>query len=345
MGPLKDFDWSVSPLAEESVWLAVEEQSAVAGVRRRATAMAERLGFTDDRVAQLALVVSEAASNLHKHAKGGVITLQVSRAGGVAAIELTCLDHGPGISDVQRSLRDGYSTSGTLGIGLGAIDRLADESGVYSIPGRGTVLTARFAAETDPSNAVAYSGLTRAMAGETACGDAFAVRAHQGVIYAMLCDGLGHGPLAALAAQEAIRAVQEVDSPVGPARLLEHVHRSLAKTRGSAVSIAAVDVEAGKVRFAGLGNVAGWIVDPDRRQGMISVPGIAGHQARSFREQTYDLPRGAAVVLHSDGLSGRWGPEQYPGLFTRHPLLIAAALLRDTGLRNDDRSILAVKAM
>jgi hypothetical protein len=162
-----------------------------------------------------------------------------------------------------------------------------------------------------------------------------------GTVYAMLCDGLGHGPMAARVAREAVAAVREATLPAAPADLLARVHRRLGSTRGGAVAVAAVDPGRGVVRFAGLGNVAGWIVGPDRRNGMVSVPGIAGAHARRLREHVYDLPPESAVVLHSDGLTGRWDAAGRPGP-GRDPLLLAADLLREAGVRHDDRGVLAV---
>ena len=93
----------------------------------------------------------------------------------------------------------------------------------------------------------------------------------------MLCDGLGHGPLAATAATEAVAAVLE-DPAAEPAVLVERVHRRIAHTRGGAIGV--VQVAGPAVRFAGLGNIAAVILADGARRSMLSVPGIAGHQAR-----------------------------------------------------------------
>ena len=55
-----------------------------------------------------------------------------------------------------------------------------------------------------------------------------------------------------------------------------------------------------------MGNIAAWIVRPGGRQGLISVPGIAGHRGRTLREYEYVAPPHSMIVMHSDGLSGRW---------------------------------------
>ncbi|WUI03766.1 SpoIIE family protein phosphatase [Spirillospora sp. NBC_00431] len=350
--------WTTSPHAGESLRVRVEERSAAAGVRHRITALAERLGFRGERLGQVQLAATEAATNLAEHALQGEMLLRIVRDGGAAALEFVCVDRGPGIADVPVSRTDGYSTSGTLGLGLGSIERLADRSGLYSRPRIGTVSYARFnppdasgagtsSTGTPGAGASAgapppIAGLTVPIDGEEECGDAYTARLVDGAVYAVLCDGLGHGPLAARAAWAAVRAAHEVPAPSRPADVLRRVHQGLAPTRGGAVAVAVVEPAAGRVRFAGIGNVAAWIVGPERRQGMVSVPGIAGAHAERVREQDYDLPRGAVVVLHSDGLTGRWRLTDQPGLLGRDALLVAATVLRDAGLRHDDRSVLAV---
>jgi hypothetical protein len=176
------------------------------------------------------------------------------------------------------------------------------------------------------------------MTGEKVCGDRYAARAvDDGGLLVLVADGLGHGPLAAAAAAAVADAFlgTALDAP---GRIVEHVHRSVSHTRGAAVSVARVD--GGSVVFAGLGNVAGAIAFPDGdRRGMVSMPGIVGHQSRGVREFTYELPPEGVVVLHSDGVSDRWNLRDYPGLSRQEPLLIAATLLRDGGVRRDDACV------
>ncbi len=331
-----------SPPPDEADWLRVEEPSAPAGVRRRVTALAERLGFDAERLGQVQLAATEAATNLVKHAERGEMLVRIVRDGDRAEVEIVCLDRGPGIADVPLSLLDGFSTAGSLGVGLGAIGRLADRSGLYSHPGGGTVLFARFRQPGSPAGDPPFAGLTRPIDGERECGDAYAVRVFGRAVHALLCDGLGHGPLAARASAEAVRAVRELTAPIRPRDLLDLVHRRLTATRGGAVAVATVDLDDRTVRFAGIGNVAGWIVAPGGRQGLVSTPGIAGERSRTVREYEYELPAGASVVLHSDGLTDRWDLSDRPGVLGRDPLLLAGVLIRDAGTRHDDRAVLVV---
>jgi anti-sigma regulatory factor (Ser/Thr protein kinase) len=334
-------------------WVRVEDASAVSACRKAVQNMAERLRFPASRIGQLALAVTEAASNLHKHAEQGSLLLCVNRDGPSPGIDLVTIDAGPGVRDVSAAVRDGHSTAGSLGVGLGAIQRLADFTDLYSLPGRGTSLVARFlpggttppdppalGGAARPPKPPRWAGLVRPITGETECGDAYGAVQADGEVTAVLCDGLGHGPLAAAAAAAGVAAV--LDDPTGePAGLLERVHRRMSGTRGGAVGI--VRIGGRQARFAGLGNVAASILSGGTRKSMVSIPGIAGHQARSIRQFDYEAPPDSAVILHSDGITSRWEAAALPGIEARDPLLIAAVLLAQAGVHRDDAGVLVLK--
>ena len=328
-----------APPPQDMRWLRVEDASAVPACRQAVQVLAERLRFPAARTGQLALAVTEAASNLHKHAEQGSLLLCVNRDGSQPGIDLVTIDAGPGLRDVGAAVRDGHSTAGTLGIGLGAIRRLADFSDLYSRPGRGTSLVARFRV-SPPAPEARWAGLLRPITGEIECGDAYGAVQAGSAVTAVLCDGLGHGPLAAAAAAEGVAAV--LDDPAGePAALLERVHRRMSGTRGGAVGVVRIDGQL--ARFAGLGNVAASIVSGGKRRSMISIPGIAGQQARTIRQFEYETPPGSAVILHSDGISSRWEAAALPGIEARDPLLVAAVLLAAAGIHRDDAGVLVLK--
>jgi hypothetical protein len=89
--------------------------------------------------------------------------------------------------------------------------------------------------------------------------------------------------------------------------------------------------------------VAASIVSGGTRKSMVSIPGIAGHQARTIRQFEYEAPPGAAIILHSDGISSRWEAAALPGIEARDPLLIAAVLLAQAGVHRDDAGVLVLK--
>jgi hypothetical protein len=126
-----------------------------------------------------------------------------------------------------------------------------------------------------------------------------------------------------------------------PVALLERAHRRLGGTRGGAIGI--VQLAGHAAKFAGLGNITASILSSDSRKGMLSVPGIVGHQARTIRQFEYQVPPDAAIVLHSDGLSSRWDAAAVPALAARDPLLVAAVLLAAAGSHRDDAGVLVLK--
>ena len=338
-------DVSCLPLVADVAWVRVDDTSAPGRAKRVAATLATEFGFAPTRVAEIEIVVTELGTNLLKHAREGMLLVRSVRAVDEAAVEVVAVDRGPGMAQIQEAMGDGRSSAGTLGIGLGAVSRLADTFSAWSEPGVGTIVTARFhrvrgASDELPGEVVA--GVTRAFNGEDVCGDAYAVCDENRRIRLMMCDGSGHGPLAAYAAQAAVRAFH-ADRSGGPGEILGRIHTAMRGTRGGAVCVADLDLDQRTVRFAGLGNIAASVVADGRKHGMVSVPGIAGYQARTIKTFDYALPADAAVVLHSDGLTERWSPENRDRLFSGAPLVTATALLRDAGVRQDDASVLVAR--
>jgi anti-sigma regulatory factor (Ser/Thr protein kinase) len=328
-------------LLDGGVWFRVEAAGTASAVRRAAERLAVELGIPEQRIADLSIVAAEMAGNLVKHADQGVLLVRAVRTEEQAGIEIIAIDRGPGMADVAHSVGDGHSTTGTLGIGLGAIVRQSSWSDLHSVPGRGTVLAAQVWPSAAPDLLWA-GGLTRPLTGEPICGDAFAVRVAEGRHQLLMADGLGHGSLAAAASHAAVHAFAAAPA-VPPAALVELLHHKLNHTRGAALAVAELDAEAGLVRYAGLGNIAGTVFSPGSRRGMVSLPGIAGHQRRQIREYDYPLGPESIVLMHSDGVVDRWNPADYPGLLSHSPVVIAATVLRDAGTRRDDAGVLVAR--
>ncbi|MEV6881336.1 ATP-binding SpoIIE family protein phosphatase [Streptomyces sp. NPDC051135] len=329
--------------AGEVHWLRADVALAPAA-RRHAGNLARDLGMPQAQVARVELCVTEMATNMLKYAHDGSLVLRVVRARDRAAVECLSLDSGPGIRNVQEALRDGISASGSLGIGLGTIARMADVSGVHSLPGRGTVVHARFWAEGENGAPAAgpldTGGLTRPLGGEQACGDTWAVRTAEGpdALLLMMCDGLGHGPLAAQASDRA-RGAFRASSHTDPARVLEDIHQALRNSRGAAVAVALVEPAAQRVRVSGAGNITALAATSSGRTGLPSLPGIAGVQLPRPRTFEAALPPGAALIMHSDGLSDRWKPADFPGLLAHDSSVVAAQIFSQAAVRRDDAGI------
>lgn len=331
--------------ADDGEWVVVDHASAVGRARRVAESAAARLGLDEERVAEVGLVASELATNQVRHAGAGTVHVRALRSGCDAAVHVLAVDSGPGMRDITAAMRDGSSTGGTLGIGLGTLPRLTTAWDAWTAPGHGTVVSAALAARRSPTPAAAWlaapTAVSRALTGQSVCGDGFAVRRDDDATTVLVADGLGHGPLAATASREAVRAF--LDAPAaGPLDLLRTVHRALSGTRGAAVAVAQHRGDA--LRWAGLGNIVGAVHGGRRVRGLVSHPGIAGSHARSLQETTLPLEAGDVVVLHSDGVTDRMPLDDHPGLLARTPAVVAAVLLRDFGVRRDDACVLVLPA-
>jgi serine/threonine-protein kinase RsbT len=123
--------------------VAVQSDQDIVLARQKGRALAIELGFSTVDATFIATAISELARNILAYARKGEITLgavQGSRRKGIAVV---ASDDGPGIRDIQQALRDGFSTSGSLGLGLPGVRRLMDEFEINSRPGRGTTVTVK----------------------------------------------------------------------------------------------------------------------------------------------------------------------------------------------------------
>jgi len=274
------------------------------------------------------------------------VVLAPAALNGQRGVDVLALDRGPGIADVERALRDGYSTAGTAGTGLGAVVRLSDLFDVYT--GRaGTVLLARVwagrAAAVGATDRLAVGAICIPRPGEEVCGDGWALGLTQGHATVLLVDGLGHGTGAAEAATAAVASFRAHAATSTPADLLTRMHAALRPTRGAAALVLALDARQRLAIVAGVGNIAGTILSAAGNHSVASHHGIVGHEAARIREFRYPWPARSLVVVHTDGIGSRWSLDAYPGLSERHPLLIAGVLYRDFRRPRDDATVVVIR--
>jgi len=328
------------------------EASQVATVRRAALQMARHAGLSEPETGALALIVTEAATNLVKHAQAGRVLLRTLDETEGPGVELLALDTGPGMAQVAQCLQDGYSTAGSPGTGLGAITRLATLWDLYSLPGHGTALLARVVhrASAAPTGELSHRSTPVSLAvgvvcvphpGETVCGDAWMVIQQAEYCLVLVADGLGHGPAAADAAHAVVQACRQHPTRT-PEELLAAAHAAAQGTRGAAVGLAEINTATRMLCFTGVGNIAGVVWTVAGSHDLASHNGIVGHNMRRRQVFTYPWSPDAVVVLHSDGLQSRWRLDTYPGLARRHPSLIAGVLYRDFTRERDDVTVIAV---
>jgi anti-sigma regulatory factor (Ser/Thr protein kinase) len=327
----------------------ISDRSAVGEVRRRAQALAMAAGFGEEGAGRVAIVATELASNVAKHGAGGHCFLSLVGDTGDALVQIVAVDSGHGIDEPSRALQDGYSTAGTPGTGLGAVQRLSRSFDLFSHSGSGTVVVARVASDRFPRTpnprprALIEVGAVEApLRGEPVSGDAWALERDGATTRLLVTDGLGHGPFAAEASRAATSAFQHFAGRP-PARRVELIHEAMRGTRGAAMAVAEIDPASRSVRYAGIGNIAAQIVAGTSVRSLVSMNGTAGHQARTIREFSYGFPPGALLVVHSDGVSARWTLDRYPGITLRDPAVIATLLHRDHGRGRDDAIVVVAR--
>lgn len=332
----------------ESLRLRIEEQSQTAEARRIARGMARSAGFDEKLGEQVAIVVTEACTNLLKYAGNGELLIRACEDTEAATLELLVLDQGPGMRNLEQCLGDGFSTGGSLGQGLGAIVRLSSATDFYSEAGRGAAILARWRAASPRSvarpEALLHIGAVNVpKPGQEVCGDSWGAVQTEQECTVMLADGLGHGLEAKTASMEAVRMLCEAPQ-LSPGALVERAHQALRSSRGAAVSVARIDRHRGTLTFSGVGNVAGHIYLGARAsQHLVSVNGTAGFQSQRIREFSYPWPENGMLVMYSDGLATNTSVEAHAGLALRDPALIAGVLYRDFSRRNDDATAIVAK--
>jgi anti-sigma regulatory factor (Ser/Thr protein kinase) len=317
--------------------LPIEDDSQVGHARRIAQGMAVQLGFDETDAGRVALVATELATNLLKHARHGALHLRSLPGQGGTGIELIAVDRGPGF-DPGECLTDGFSTGGTQGTGLGALRRQAQQFDVYS-DSRGSVVLAQLFARHVLPLPLRFGVSQHSLNDDPACGDVWYLAAEERRVSALVIDGIGHGEdaeRAGLAGAVAFAGAPFIDASASIAEM----HHAMNGTRGGAVAVALYD--GGKLRFAGIGNIGACLITAQKSRGLASHPGIVGSQYRKCQVFDYPTEEDQLLIMYSDGLQSRWNLRDYPGLVHRHPAVIAALLHRDFCRGRDDVTVMVV---
>lgn len=328
-----------------SYQVPVSDTSQTGEARRIAVNAAANLSFSSTQQGKVGIVASELATNLAKHSHGGEVIIQEIRCGGQTGLELMTIDSGPGFSDAAKVMRDGFSTAGSQGTGLGAVKRLSNKFDLYSQDGTGSVFVAQlWANDSQPCSCnLEYGVVSVPYRGERSNGDSWLLDDLGNGRYAVLVvDGLGHGQFASEAAQAAIEAYRK-ERGREPEVIIQYCHGALRSTRGAAMALALIDTTKELVQYAGIGNIVGGIVAHSGSRHMVSHDGTVGHAVRKVHTFTYPWPKNALLIMHSDGLTANWNLDRYPGLLVRTPSAIAGVLYRDCKRKNDDATILVAR--
>jgi anti-sigma regulatory factor (Ser/Thr protein kinase) len=322
--------------------IVVTEQSQVSEARRIVTALGAEQGLDQKAIDRAALVTTELATNLVKHAHhGGCLIVQGITEGENVGVEIFSVDKGPGMNK-EECLLDGFSTTGTLGTGLGAIARLSNSIDIDSTANGGTVIQARlWLNQTVRAGANNTGGLTIPIQGEQLSGDKWLACEVDNSLYCLVVDGLGHGFEAAEAAKLACERFKN-NLNLNPASMLKKLHESLRGTRGAVAAAAKIDFAQNKLTYAGLGNITGLLFDGDQCKHLVSLNGTLGYEFRKATEFEMPWHDQATLVMHSDGISSKVSENRGKGL-SASAGIIAASLYFNYAKKTDDATVLVAR--
>jgi anti-sigma regulatory factor (Ser/Thr protein kinase) len=307
--------------------------------------MATSVGFGEGAAEETALVASELATNLIKHAGGGIITL--TPLVGPAGIEIESLDRGPGVPDLVRAMADGFSTAGSLGYGLGTVNRLMDDVDATTPPsGHGLLLVCRRWVRPNASGVkrflLAIGVATRPLPGLAVNGDTFVVRRWDDRALVGIMDGLGHGQAAHEAAEAARHYVEShFDQPLDA--LFRGTASACSSTRGVVMALALFNCASWRLTFASVGNVEARVFGSREATSFMVRRGVIGLNAPPPVVTEHPWQPSNVMVLHSDGLRTHWRWENFPDLAKQPAETIARELLLSLAKDEDDATVVVVR--
>jgi anti-sigma regulatory factor (Ser/Thr protein kinase) len=339
-----------APLIDE--WLGTDDgdrilmldDASVSSARQRAREVALSQGMTPVAAERLAMIASELGYNQLRHARRGQIAVRPITRSSSLGVEIIAVDEGDGIANPSAALEGVARDSGSLGSGIAAARRHANEMDFDVRIGEGTCVRARvWAGEVARRREVGIFG--RPCGGEQVSGDHAAVFRTDARLLLAVCDGLGHGAPARLASDAAVRAFGERRDG-SPASILEECHSRLHGTRGAVMAVAAVrEGDPPALDVASVGNITIELVQPRsaRRCGASSF--VVGSQQRGWRQHVESSPieDGEVLVMFTDGIASRASISEEVSLLREHPIAIAYQLAARFGREDDDVLVLVAR--
>lgn len=326
--------------------ISVRYPSDVALAERQADAVLQAAGFEKPDISEMDIVIRELATNLVKHAGGGIIRVNSRQIEGRTGVQIESRDTGPGIRDIERAIADGKSSSRSLGAGLGAVNRLMDRIDISSEPGKGTVIICwRWLRKTEPISApcpLSVGVATRAYPGQSVNGDSFVVKHWVKSVLISVIDGLGHGQFAHYAAEKARQYVEtHYDQPLDD--IFRGAGRNCLATRGVVMALARFDWAEDKMTFASIGNIETRVIGGEKPFDLLVRRGIVGLNAPRAAVTEHGWDMSYTMVMHSDGLHSHWEAADLNGIAQEPATVVSARMLSKLARDNDDATVIVVK--
>ena len=329
---------------------AVRDESGLVLLRSRFKAVGRRKGFHEVVLEKIELVCNEIVSNQMKHAKGsGMVQIWDNENHDQPVLDIFAMDYGPGIEDLEYAKQDGTTTTGTMGRGLGAIERLSSSSEIYTQPvnslneqtWHGTAVWSRFGESSQQRSAGFQYGIyLRALRDDFYNGDAVQVRDSGSRVRWIHMDGLGHGKEAAEAISPAQHVLDAETSDL--ASIMNQLDRDLSLGRGAVAIAGGISANNENISVSGIGDMSARIILNGELHNIAVASGVMGHDHRSIDVEKINFPRQALFISTSDGIRS-WNIKTLPNLWRQHPQMIAFIMGQVLGRNNDDKSIFVIR--
>jgi len=328
----------------------IEDEYSLYAVRNAVLGRAEILGMgTRDRD-ELEIIVRELVTNVLSHGGGkGFVEISHNLESDHLILSLDVVDRGPGFINFRDALRDGYSSTGSMGVGLPSVRRLAEQVKLVSTSSAGSHIrvSKRFNVAPKLKDNWTFSLQSRPHPGETESGDQGTLIRNQDGILLVLADGLGHGIKAAEASRKTVEIVQSNHRlPLQDLVLL--IDDTLKKTRGAAVSLARLKANTQMVEWVGVGNVSGSLIRRGldgtiQQQVFANFNGTLGAMRGNFKILEYAWQVGDWIMLATDGLQRNWHEEGIE-MLSWQPNKLSRHLVTKAARERDDCSVLVGKS-
>lgn len=342
-----------------SIQQIVKDESSQVLFKVRLKTLANKLGFSSFDIEQMQIVASEMLSNQLKYSnKTGMVQLwfndnshKVGHHSDVMpiTIDIFAMDFGPGISDLGKALQDGFTTSRTMGKGLGSIKRLAHEYDLYTLSGdigwHGVAVWARFykSKKEIPKNyQIGY--FSKAYHNMPCNGDDIWLNMKNNLVTWLHIDGTGHGKNA----ENIVRKVRSIKMDLhsqSAQHMLDITCRALNESDGAAGLAFKYNPVSFHGEYSGVGDMRMVLIKENKMSDLTISSGVLGHVTRNYGSHSLSLESGDLLMSASDGIRRNWALNDFPNLWDRHPQLICFFLGDRKGRKSDDQSLIALRKL
>lgn len=318
--------------------IRVEADYDIGRARRAVVNFSQELGMSARNLSDIAIIATELATNLVRHAnRGGVIHYSGSPDQGLT---LETSDDGPGITNVENSMKDGVSSKGSLGGGLGAVQRLADHFSLETGE-QGTKIVVGKYLDSQMKQSLSVGVYSRPYPGFIRNGDGFFIHQKPTRNVIGLFDGVGHGELAYQAANILLHSLKD-HYKLSLEQMVQHSHQRLRGSRGTVLFLAVITKS--ELKYIGIGNIEAFLgMDGVQPKRLMSYRGVLGANFPEMKVMTLPWKPGSWLLTYTDGIVERWKSLEPFFIQGGDPGMVCRQIVQNYGRNNDDASVLIAR--